>query len=207
MIPTQNQWKKWTLPSKYSLIGVVIGIIGLGISIISYIGSTSSMTTEKSATDTITRAEFLTKTIQSIFHNSYIPNPEKDPFYDVPKESDGSGCMQFAKERGIVILSKSQNYRFYPNELIRRKEAVKIIANSMCLAQAKTFESCYINLLTDNLKFKDVDRVTEFLPFISYLVKQGVLVNEEYFHPNSFLNLKQSEDLISSANKALKRNI
>jgi hypothetical protein len=29
MLPTKKQWKKWTLPSKYALISIIIGIIGL----------------------------------------------------------------------------------------------------------------------------------------------------------------------------------
>jgi len=29
MLPTWQQWKKWSLPSKYGLIGLVLGILGL----------------------------------------------------------------------------------------------------------------------------------------------------------------------------------
>ncbi|MCG7964822.1 MAG: hypothetical protein N0E54_19130 [Candidatus Thiodiazotropha taylori] len=35
MIPTRKQWQQWSLPSKYTALGLVLGIIGIAIAVFS----------------------------------------------------------------------------------------------------------------------------------------------------------------------------
>jgi hypothetical protein len=42
MLPSREQWRKWSLPSKYSLVGLALGILGLGIGIVPLLPNTKT---------------------------------------------------------------------------------------------------------------------------------------------------------------------
>ena len=84
MLPSKQQWAKWTLPSKYSLIGLFLGIIGIVIGLYSLTFGDQELNYEQPyVAKRISRIEFLTQTIDRLLPDIELIEPVRDPYLDI----------------------------------------------------------------------------------------------------------------------------
>jgi len=76
MWPSKKQWKKWTLPSKLTAIGTLIGIISLFITVTPYI---TEVTTGFKSSEKVKVSKNDLEI--SIFHYPYSPLSEEGETY------------------------------------------------------------------------------------------------------------------------------
>lgn len=200
MIPTKKQWQKWSLPSKYSFVGVILGAIGIFITLTT-IGFNFIKRDEAHVHYEVLRAsrgEFLALSISKLLESHYIPEPAEKAFHDVQATYTYAKEISYAKDLGII----SKNYRFNPEEEIVRKEAAVILSNTICVAIGNKSRQCAMNSREgkDHL-FVDLNNFTEFKPYINHLVHIGLIELKERYFPNRAISKDEALILIKKANE------
>lgn len=198
MFPTKVQFRKWSLPSKYSFFGVLLSIAGVAISIFSLFIDTKYEDGFHRTVLFESRVVFLQKSIDVILPDIELPEPVLAPFLDVKEYHGHSKYVAFAMRVGIINPSSRENTHFHPFKEISRGEAAKILANVMCYSSG--VQDCYSRLNYDDLlNIGDISEHTEFHPYIAFLVKNDILNGSEIFGASAPLSISNSERWISKA--------
>jgi hypothetical protein len=203
MLPNLQQWNNWTLPSKYSFVGVVLAIIGIFLSLTMPLFESQGYQPQ-SESELINRMDFLTKSVDNLLPQVELIEPINKPYLDVKAQSSFAKYAAFAGSVNIINSATRSNPHFHPHKEITRAEAAKILATTMCHASGTS--NCFsISNISIQPFYTDVEAYKGFHVYLRYLIAKNILNGEGAFYPGNPISIKQSLFLIAKANKALHR--
>jgi hypothetical protein len=200
MLPSRKQWNTWTLPSKYSLLGLLLGGIGIVVGLFGLFIKDAEVKDDEIpyVTKRMSRIEFLTQTIDRLLPNVELVEPLKDPYLDVQAQYKFAKYVVFAYKAGFINPPRQLSPRFDPEREITRGELSKILARAMCFAKHGNGNCFHLNKHIAHL-YEDMDEKTQFSAYVSFLIHQGVFDGKGKFYSQHPISKKDASLLIEKA--------
>jgi len=202
MFPNKAQYKKWSLPSKYSLWSVIIGVVGIFVSLLSFCSDSGMREDLNMLRSLENRHTFLQRVIGDLLPGIELVEPSSAPYLDVDPHYEYSKYVLFSKEMGIINPPTREDAHFHPYKEISRAEAAKVLANVLCIATE--VDDCYSGLeYSALLNYTDIENFSEFYPYIAFLVENNVFSGSGIFRPESPLSTSNAQQWLSKARREL----